>query len=82
MAKLNIDIKRSSDWLVKAFAALDKNLDYSVKSVELIENLITEQFEGAKPKKDSLFARGLGWKLFAISSYMGEVEIKNTTATK
>lgn len=82
MATLKKDIKKSADWLVKAFAALGKKLDYSVESVELIENLISEQFENGMPKEGSLFTNGLGGKLFAISSYMGEVVIKNTSATK
>ena len=82
MASLKKDIKKSSKWLIRAFGTLDKNLDYSVKSVEHIETLLSEQFEDGVPKADGLFAKGLGGKLFAVSSYIGEVIIKNTTATK
>ncbi|MBK8556826.1 MAG: hypothetical protein IPL65_14100 [Lewinellaceae bacterium] len=76
------DIKKSANWLVKAFGDLDKELDFSVKSVEHIETVLTEQFEDGQPKPDGLFASGLGGKLFAISSYIGEVVIRNTKATK
>jgi len=82
MASLKKDIKKSANWLVKAFGALDKELDFSVKSVEHIETVLTEQFEDGQPKPDGLFADGLGGKLFAISSYIGEVVIRNTKATK
>jgi hypothetical protein len=82
MASLEKDIKKSSEWLIKAFGALGKKLDYTLSSVEHIENLINEQFENGRPKQDGLFADGLGGKLFAISAYIGEVVIRNTSATK
>jgi hypothetical protein len=82
MASLKMDIKRSSEWLVGAFKALDKELDFSVKSVEYIEIVLSEQFEGGEPKQEGLFNSGLGGKLFAISSYIGEVVIRNTKASK
>ena len=82
MATLKEDIVISAEWLVKAFAALDIELDYSVKSVERIETLLSEQFVDGQAIPDGLFATGLGGKLFAISSYVGEVIIKNTRATK
>lgn len=82
MASLKKDIKKSADWLITAFKEIDKKLDYSVKSVEHIETVLSEQFEEGQPKANGLFAKGLGAKLFAISSYIGEVIIKNTKATK
>lgn len=82
MASLEKDIKKSANWLVKAFAALEKELDFSVKSVEHIETVLAEQFEDGQAKSDGLFASGLGGKLFAISAYIGEVVIRNTKATK
>ena len=82
MATLKQDIEKSANWLVKAFQSLDQNLDYSLKSVELIEDLLTEQFPDGVPKTGGLFEEGTGGKLFAISSYIGEVIIRNTVATK
>lgn len=82
MASLKKDIKRSSEWLVGAFKALGKELDFSVKSVEHIENLLTEQFEDGEPKPEGLFGSNLGGKLFAVSSYIGEVVVRNTKACK
>lgn len=82
MASLKKDIKRSSVWLVGAFNALGKELDFSVKSVEHIENVLSEQFEDGEPKPNGLFSNNLGGKLFAVSSYIGEVVVRNTKASK
>lgn len=78
MGKLIDDIKGGSNWTVKAFNALGKNMDYSVKSVEFIEDLLEEQFINGEPKEGGLFSNGLGSKMFSLSSYIGEVIIKNT----
>ncbi len=64
MGNLKEDIKGGANWTVNAFKALEKNLDYSVKSVELIENLLEEQFKNGKPIENGLFANGLGSKAF------------------
>ena len=82
MATLKQDIKKSASWLITAFGALGKELDYSVRSVEHIEAVLSEQFVEGQAKADGLFAKGFGGKLFAISAYIGEVVIKNTKATK
>ncbi len=60
MTTLEKDIKTYSSWLVNAFAALDKKLDYSVESVKHIEELISNQFKDGKPHPDGLFAAILG----------------------
>lgn len=81
MGNLIEDIKGGAEWTVNAFKALEKNLDYSVKSVEHIENLLEEQFKNGKPIENGLFASGLGSKAFSIASYLGEVIIRNTKNT-
>ncbi len=81
MGNLKEDIKGGANWTVNAFKALEKNLDYSVKSVEHIENLLEEQFKNGKPIENGLFANGLGSKFFSIASYIGEVIIRNTKNT-
>ena len=81
MGNLKEDIIGGAEWTVKAFKALGKNLDYSVQSVEHIENLFEQQFKNGKPIDNGLFANGLGGKLFSIASYIGEVIIRNTANT-
>lgn len=81
MGSLKEDIKGGAEWTVNAFKALDKKLDYSVKSVEHIENLLEEQFINGIPIEGGLFSNGLGGKAFSIASYIGEVIIRNTKNT-
>ena len=81
MGSLKEDIKGGAEWTVKAFKALGNELDYSVKSVEHIENLLEEQFKNGQPIEGGLFSNGLGGKAFSIASYIGEVIIRNTKNT-
>ena len=81
MGNLKNDIKGGAQWTVNAFKALEKDLDYSIKSVEHIENLLEEQFKNGQPIEGGLFSNGLGGKVFSIASYIGEVIIKNTKDT-
>ena len=81
MGNLKKDIKGGAEWTINAFKALDKDLDYSVKSVEHIENLLEEQFKNGQPIEGGLFSNGLGGKAFSIASYIGEVIIKNSKGT-
>lgn len=73
MGNLKEDIKGGAEWTVNAFKALEKNLDYSVKSIEHIENLLEDQFKNGQPIEGGLFSNGLGGKVFSIASYVGEV---------
>lgn len=82
MATLKQDIQKSSLWLVKAFREFNKQLDYSVESVKLVDALIDEQFIDGKPKAGGLFITGYGSKVFAIGCYVGDTIIKNTPAMK
>ena len=81
MGNLKDDIKGGAEWTINAFEALEIHLDYSVKSVEHIENLLEEQFKNGQPIKDGLFSNGMGGKVFSIASYIGEVIIRNTKNT-
>lgn len=58
------------------------DLDYTVKSIEKIENLIVTNFNDGHPNPKGFFAKEIDYKLFAISSYIGEVVIKNTKGSK
>ena len=82
MATLKEDIKKASAWTVTAFKALGKNLDYSIESLKLIDDVIDEQTQGGKPKSDGLLADGLGGKLFSFGSYIGETIIKNVKGSE
>jgi len=78
MTDLIQDLKNGSEWTVTSLNQLGINLDYSIDSLKLIENLLSEQFESGQPKKGGLFESEVGGKLFAIGAYLGEVIIRNS----
>lgn len=81
MSNLREEIKGGAEWAVKAFEALGHDLDYSIQSVEHIENLLEEQFKDGLAYPGGLFSDDLGNKMFSLSSYIGEVIIRNTKGT-
>ncbi len=82
MAKLIDDIDRAANWLVKAFASVKIDLDFSVESMQHIERLIDEQFHEGRAVPDGFFADQLGAKVFAIGSYLGEVIVQSVTGAE
>jgi hypothetical protein len=78
MTTLKEDINWSIDWLIKAFKTINITLDFSINSIQNIENFLDEQLKNNKSKKHNLLSENYGGKLFAISSYIGEVIIRNT----
>lgn len=78
---LQEEIHQSTIWLIKAFKELNLKLDYSVYSVRFIDNLIDAQFTEGKPNAKGIMSENTGPKLFAISAYLGEVVIRNTTGS-
>lgn len=82
MASLRKDLQGSQTWLIKECSKIGIDLDYSVKSIEKIENLMETGFTDGQPNPSGFFSKHGDGKLFAISSYLGEVVIKNTKASK
>ncbi len=82
MISLKKQIQFSQQRLIKECSKIGVDLDYTVKSIEKIENLIVTDFNGGQPNPKGFFAKDINYKLFAISSYIGEVVIKNTKASK
>jgi len=76
------DIGKSSNWLIKAFKELHKELNYSVESVKLIDDLLDHEINDGQPIPGGLFTNQFGYKCFAIGSYIGEVVIRNSKAAK
>ena len=78
MATLKEDIKTQSDWIVKAFAADNFKLDYTIDSFIEIDRFFNKNMENGQPKKGGRLAKkGYGSILFSIGSYVGETIIKN-----
>ncbi len=78
MATLKEDIKTQSDWIVKAFAADNFKLDYTIDSFIEIDRFFNKNMKNGQPKKGGRLAKkGFGPILFSIGSYVGETIIKN-----
>ena len=77
MSTLLEDINQGSEWIVKAFAELNKSLDYSLDSLKEIDKFFDEEAENGQPKSGGVLERGLGSKLFSIGAYVGQTLIKN-----
>jgi hypothetical protein len=83
MATLKQDIKKQSDWIVKAFAADKFKLDYSMDSLIEVDRFFVKNMKNGKPKKGGRLAKkGFGPILFSVGSYVGETIIKNVKGSK
>ncbi len=82
-SKLATDIPIASRWIIDYFKKENNiDLDYSIESVKFIDQFIEENSSDGSPKENSKLSDKLGYKLFAMSSYIGEVIIKNSTNSK
>jgi hypothetical protein len=73
MASLKRDIKSSSEWISTALMSEGYRADFTPSSLIELDRFFSEQSEDGTAKADGLLAEGLGQRLFAIGSYMGEV---------
>ncbi len=78
MGTLKEDIKSQSDWIVKAFAADNFKLDYTMDSIIEVDRFFAKNIRNGQPRKAGRLAKkGFGPILFSIGSYVGETIIKN-----
>ncbi len=57
-------------------------LDYSIASLERIENYLASNFKDSNPKKNSIFYEDAEGKTFFLGAYLGEVIRKNGRGIK
>jgi len=76
MATLKEDIKKQSDWLVKAFAADKLKLDYTIHSLIEIDKFFNKHTKNGQPVKRGRLSSNLGPIIFSIGSYVGQTIIK------
>jgi hypothetical protein len=82
MASIKKNLKWSLDLLIADFKNNGIDLDFSVESVEFIEKIMASQLVDGEPTSDGFFAENMEKKLGGIASYIGEVIIRNTKASK
>jgi hypothetical protein len=77
MATLKQDIKKQSDWIIKAFQADGIKLDYSIKSFIEIDKFFEKHSKNGKPVRGGRLTQSLGPIIFSVGSYIGETFIRN-----
>jgi hypothetical protein len=82
MATLLEDIKKQSDWIIKAFKADGMDLDYSIGSLMEIDRFVQKNAKDGQAIKGGRLSKNLGGIVFSIASYIGETLIKNVPNSK
>jgi hypothetical protein len=77
MATLQQDIKKQSDWIVKAFGVDLLRLDYTINSFKQIDQFFDTHSKDGQAVEGGRLAQNTGLILFSIGSYVGETLIKN-----
>ncbi|RTQ44732.1 hypothetical protein EJV47_27455 [Hymenobacter gummosus] len=77
MATLRQDIHQQAAWLVRAFQADGRQLDFSLGSFQQLDDFFDEHSAPAQAKPGGRLATNLGQVLFAIGAYVGETIIRS-----
>ena len=73
MGKNLADVVTSSDWIAKALQSCGYAADFTPGSLWEIERFLDEQTATGAARPGGLLAEGLGYRLFALGAYVGEV---------
>lgn len=82
MATLLEDIKKQSDWIVKAFGADKLKLDYTLNSLKVVDQFFDLHSAEGKAKPNGRLSQNLGPIIFSIGSYVGETIIRNAPGSE
>ncbi|HTJ12306.1 MAG TPA: glycoside hydrolase family 2 TIM barrel-domain containing protein [Dinghuibacter sp.] len=73
------ELQNAVSYLRDSFAKADIDLDFSVKSVELLDQVLDDAFENGQVKNpEGSFAQQQGIILFGMAGYVAEVVIRQT----
>lgn len=72
-AKVVSDAISSAEWMAKALSSSGYKADFSIESLKEIDRFFDDQAPNGNAKSDGLLGQGVGLRLFAIGSYVGEV---------
>jgi hypothetical protein len=76
MSTLRQDISQQAAWLVQAFQADGRPLDFSLNSFQQLDDFFDEHSTPAQAKPGGRLATNLGAVLFAVGAYVGETIIR------
>jgi hypothetical protein len=77
MATLQQDIKKQSNWIVKAFGIDLLRLDYTIESFKQIDQFFNTHSKDGQAVEGGRLEQNAGLILFSIGSYVGETLVKN-----
>jgi hypothetical protein len=72
MSSMLQDIATMSEWIANALRSSGYQADFSQESLKEIDRFIDDHSTAGAAHPDGLLADGLGKKLFALGSYVGE----------
>ena len=73
MGTLIEDIQESAQWVATALSMTGYKADFSPESLWEIDRFFDDHSREGRPKPNSLLGKQLGYRLFALGSYVGEV---------
>ena len=73
MGTIKEDIKSSADWIARALNSSDYRADFTPQSLWEIDRFFDEHSRNGAAKPGGLLSSGLGQRVFAVGSYVGEV---------
>jgi hypothetical protein len=73
MGKLAEDIRTSSDWIVRALRSSNYRATFTPQSLWDIDLFFDDHSKDGEPKPRGLLSQQMGYRLFALGSYVGEV---------
>ncbi|MCV9931451.1 hypothetical protein OIU80_04090 [Flavobacterium sp. LS1R47] len=82
MGTLKEDIRKQSDWIIKAFEVDGYKLDFSIASLMEIDLFFEKNLVDGRPKRRGRLSKNYGGIIFSISSYVAETLIKNVSGSK
>lgn len=73
MANIKEDIDKSADWIANALNSSGYRADFAPRSLWEIDRFFEEHSQDGTAKPGGLLSSGLGQRIFALGSYIGEV---------
>jgi hypothetical protein len=73
MANIREDIAKGAYWIARALASSGYRADFTPQSLWEIDRFFDENTHNGAARAGGLLSSGLGQRIFAVGSYMGEV---------
>jgi len=75
------DVRQAADWVAAALTASGYRADFSSGSLWEVERFFEVEAPNRRARPSGLLSEQLGWRLFALGSYVGEVVRRHAGGT-